>query len=48
MKNLWNLKVKLKRLKITIDDIQIVDTPIKKKQEDIVQKYQQRIITLIN
>lgn len=31
-----NLEKKLKRLKITIDDIQIVDTPIKKKQEDTV------------
>jgi len=34
-----NLEKKLKRMKISIDDIEIIDTPIKKESNDGIEDY---------
>lgn len=39
-----NLEKKLKRMKISIDDIEIIETPIKKKEEELDECTKEQVI----
>ena len=44
-----NLEKKLKRMKISIDDIEIIDTPIKKEEYDEIEEdYDKEMVVILS